>query len=149
MPTLSEQLADLSLRVGDMEARIMAFKSEKNEMRGNKVVSLKADANAAQERLTSELQATDHQISAPWAAFATAIKAKANAVRAMIGEEVDTTDPKRARKRAVRLEVNAEHSLRFALLAIEDAELAVAEAIDAGIHADAVDPHQGPKTEQR
>ena len=145
MPTLSEQLADLSLRVGDLEARIMAFKREPKQMRDNKVAAMKADAEAAQEHLTSELQATGNEICSAWAGFAQAMKAKASTVRTMIGEEVDAADPERAQERAVRLEANALHSLSFALVAIEDAELAVAEAIDAEIHAETVDRHHGSK----
>ena len=56
----------------------------------------------------------------------------------MIEAKKDAIDAERAGDRADRLEFNAVHSVNFALLAIEDAELAVAEAIDARIRSDAL-----------
>ncbi len=138
MPSLSEQLADLSVRVGDIEARVAAFKNEQKEMRDKKVSAMKAEVEAAQDRLTSSIQEKSDEIASAWAEFNQSMKAKADAVRSTIEAKKDAIDAKRAEDRADQLEFNAAHSVNFALLAIEDAELAVAEAIDARIHADSL-----------
>ncbi len=138
MPTLSEQLADLSVRVGDIETRVAAFKHEQKEMRDQKVDALKSEVKAAHERLTSSIQTKGDEISSAWADFNQSMQAKAAAVRSTIEAKKDANDAERAQDRADRLEFNAAHSISFALLAIEDAELAVAEAIDARIHADSL-----------
>ena len=138
MPTLSEQLADLSVRVGDIEARIAAFKDGQKEMRDKKVEALKADVEAAHDRLTSSFHTKSDQISSAWAEFHHSVEAKAHAVRSTIKAKKDAIDVKRAADRADQLEFNAAHSVSFALLAIEDAELAVAEAVDARIFADSL-----------
>ena len=107
-------------------------------MRDKKVNAMKAEVEAAQDRLTSSIQEKGDAIASAWADFNESMQAKAEAVRSTIEAKKDAIDAKRAEYRADRLEFNAAHSVSFALLAIEDAELAVAEAIDARIHSDSL-----------
>jgi len=127
-----------SARVGDIEARVAAFKNEQKEMRDKKVDAMRAEVKAAQDRLTSSVQEKGDEIASAWDEFNQSMKAKADAVRSTIESKKDAIDAKRAEDRADRLELNAAHAVSFALLAIEDAELAVAEAIDARIHSDSL-----------
>jgi len=136
VPTLSEQLSDLAERVGDIEARIEAFKNEQKEMRERKVAAIRAEVKASQDRLTSAILEKRGEISSAWAQFNQSMEAKADAVRSKIVAKKEAIDLKRAQDRADHLEFNAAHAVGFALVAIEDAELAVAEAIDARLHAD-------------
>lgn len=136
MTKLSEKLADLSARVGDIEARAEAFRTEQTEKRDLKVAELQAEVAARQERLQTAVAAKGDEISSAWGNFNGAMRARAEAVRQQIAAKKDAADANRAERRAERLELNAALAIDFALVAMEDAELAVAEAIDARLLAD-------------
>ena len=138
MTTLSTKLNDLSVRVGDIEARAEAFKAEQQEKRDEKVAAMKADVQERQDKLQSAVQSKGDEISSAWGAFNQSMKARADSVRSKIEAKKDAADAGRANRRADRLEANALFALDFALVAMEDAELAVAEAIDARLYAEAL-----------
>ncbi|MFA3920686.1 hypothetical protein [Ruegeria hyattellae] len=136
MTKLSDKLADLSVRVGDIEARADAFKSEQKEKRELKVATMKADVQAQQDKLQTVVQSKSDEIASAWAALNQSMRDKATSVRKEFEAKKDAIDATHAEHRADRLEFNAALAIDFALVAMEDAELAVAEAIDARIQAD-------------
>lgn len=138
MTPLSDQLAELSERVRDIEGRISVFKNEQSQVRAEKVDALKSRVEKTQDRLTTTLGAKSNEISSAWAEFNRSMQAKASAIRTAVVEKKDAIDASHAQDRADRLEYNAVQSVDFALLAIEDAELAVIEAVDARIHAESL-----------
>ncbi|WP_299640258.1 hypothetical protein, partial [uncultured Ruegeria sp.] len=69
MTKLSYKLADLSTRVGDIEARAEAFKAEQQEKREQKVVAMKADVQAQQDKLQAAVRSNSDEIASAWAAF--------------------------------------------------------------------------------
>ncbi len=135
MTPLSEQLAELSKRAADVESRVEAFKKDAEDMREAKVAKLKADVESAQNRFESSVAAKKDEVTSAWAEFNTNMKARADKVKAEIEAKKEVIDKGRAERRAGRLEDNAAASIAFALLAMEDAEYAVAEAVDARLHA--------------
>ncbi len=136
MAKLSEKLADLSARAGDIEARAEAFHSEQQDKRDQKIAELKADIEAQQDKMQSAVQAKGDEISSAWSSFNASMRDKAGAVRAQIEAKKDAVDAGRAARRAERLEYNAMLTIDFALAAMDEAELAVIEAIDARAHSD-------------
>ena len=136
MTQLSEKLADLSIRVGDIEARAEAFQAEQKNKRDQKVAELKADVEARQAQIQSTVEAKGDEISSAWSNLTQSVQEKAAAVRAQIDVKNDAIDASRANRRAERLEFNAMLAIDFALAAMEDAELAAIEAFDARMHAD-------------
>ncbi|MGV6802712.1 MAG: hypothetical protein ACWA49_00800 [Ruegeria sp.] len=138
MTKLSDKLADLSVQVGDIEARAEAFKAEQQEKREQKVAAMKADVRAQQIKLQAAVQSTSDEIASAWAAFNQSMQDKTVSVRNEIEARLAAIDAGRAEHHADRLEFNAALAIDFALVAMEDAELAVAEAINARLHSDAL-----------
>lgn len=139
MIPLSEQLAELSKRAAAVEQRVEAFKQETEDMRDAKVAKLKADVESAQDRFESSVGAKKSKVTSAWAEFNASMKARAEKVKTEIDAKKEAVDKGRAERRAGRLEDNAAASIAFALLAMEDAEYAVAEAVDARLHAKSFD----------
>lgn len=136
MTKISEKLGDLSVRVGDIEARAEAFTSECEETRNQKVAELQANAKSQRDRIESAVQSKGDEISAAWTSLNQSMCEKAERVYKQIEAKKDTVDATRARDRADWLEANAMLAIDFAIAAMEDAELAAAQAIDARLHAD-------------
>ena len=138
MTRLSDKLADVSVQVGDREARAEAFKAEQQEKREQKLAAMKADVRAQQDKLQAAVQSKSDEIASAWAAFNHSMQDKAVSVRNEIEARLDVIDAGRAERHADRLEFNAALAIDFALVAMEDAELAVAEAVNARLHSDAL-----------
>lgn len=136
MSKLSEKLADLSIHVGDIEARAEAFTLEQEAKRDAKVTEMRAEVAARQENLQAAAKGKADEIASAWTAFNASMRARAEGVRTQIEAKKDAVDAARALRRADRLEVNAILAIEFAIVAMQDAELAAAEALDARIYAE-------------
>ena len=136
MTRLADKLADLSVIVGDIEARAEAFGKEQNAKRGEKIAELQSGANATRELIAGEIQSKQDQITSVWSEFHDAILARDRVIREQDREANKSLGAHRTEVIARRLETHAEYSLGFARAAIEEAELAVSEAIDARIRAE-------------
>ena len=139
MANLSEQLSDLSTRVAKIEARAAEFKQASQDQRDAKVRELKAGVEAARAQFTSNVQSVNEDISSSWSALNQNLKSGVEKIRSDITAKKDAMDASRAKTRADRLEDNAVASLGFAILAMEEAELAAVEAVDARLHAESLE----------
>lgn len=139
MANLSEQLSDLSARVAKIEARAAEFKHASQDQRDAKVRELKAGVEAARAQFTSNVQSVNEDISSSWSALNQNLKSGVEKIRSDITAKKDAMDASRAKARADRLEDNAVASLGFAILAMEEAELAAVEAVDARLHAESLE----------
>ncbi len=135
MTSLSEKLNDLSVRVGDIEARAEAFTREQQAKRDEKVAKMRSEVAARQDNLQAAVQDKGDEIASAWTAFNQSMRDRADSVRGQIEAKKDAIDAARAKRRADRLEYNAILAIDFALIAMEEAELSVAEAFDARIYA--------------
>ncbi len=138
MVSLSEKLYDLSVGVGDIEARADAFKAEQQENRDKRINDLRRKTQERQDALCSAVQAKGDEISSAWNALNQSMQVRAEKVRTEIEAKKNAVDAERAIRRAEHLEENAVLAIEFAAVAMEDAELAVVEAIDARVHAEAL-----------
>ena len=136
MAQLLDKLADLSVRVGDLEARAEAFKRSQQKRRDRKVAQMKAEVQARQDKLQALAEANSDEIASAWTELNQSMRLKAERTRKQIEARKGAIDSGRAERRAVRLELNAMLAIDFASLAMGEAELAVAEAVDARIQAD-------------
>lgn len=139
MKPLSEQFGELSKRAAEVEARVEAFKQETQDKRDEKVAAMKADVESAKSRFETSVTAKKDEVTSAWTEFNASMEARVDKVKAEIEAKKEAIDKDRAARRAGKLEDNATASIAFALLAMEDAEYAVAEAIDARLHAESFD----------
>ena len=135
MPSLSEKLADLAVRVGDVEARAEAFCFEQLQVREQKVEEMRGEIRARKDKLESTVQAANDGISSAWNTFIQSTHDRAEQVRAQIEAKKGAMELERAQRRAERLQHNAILAIDYATLVMEETELAVAEAFQAQIHA--------------
>jgi len=138
MTKLSEKLADLSARIGDLEARAEAFKAEQQDKRDRKVKELQDQVQAQWNELESAVSSKTDGVAEAWSSLNLSMREKAEAIRAQVEEKKDAFDATRADHRANRLEYNAQLAIDFAIVAMEEAELAAAEAIDARLYSDSL-----------
>ena len=139
MANLSEQLSVLSARVANIETRAAEFKQASQDQRDAKVRELTASVEAARAQFTSNVQSVNENISSSWSALNQNLKSGVEKIRSDITAKKDAMDASRAKARADRLEDNAVASLGFAILAMEEAELAAVEAVDARLHAESLE----------
>jgi len=133
---LSEQLSALSDRVSSLEERANQFKSDTQVKRDEKIAEIQSDIEAKRSKFEADIQRIGDKASASWAALGEDLKSRTNSVRTAVETRKEAIDLKRAQNRADRLSENAEAALVFVALAIEEAELAIIEAVDAQLHAD-------------
>ena len=138
MATLSERLEELAKRAAHVEQSAAALKSETEEKRDEKIAALKADVESKRSSIESSVKGKGDQISNAWASFNANAKARADSVVSAVKAKKEAVEASHANNRADRLELNADNAVEFALLSMYEAEYAVAEAIDARIHADSL-----------
>ncbi|MEO9573576.1 hypothetical protein [Tateyamaria sp.] len=136
MANLSEKLADLAVIVGDIEARAEAFGREQKSRRKEKIADLRKTAKSARDQAIGAAQSKQDQVSIAWSELHKSMVEREQKVRHQIEETKRSTDRSRAEDLANRLEANAEHALGLARVSIEEAELAIAMAVDARTQAE-------------
>lgn len=139
MTKLSEQLADLSARAASVENRVEALKSETLEKRDAKVAELKTGVETARSTFENSVKSKGDAITNAWADLTAGMKARAEAVKSSVLAKKDAVEAGHARLRADILEEDAASAIAFAILAMDDAERAAAEAMDARLIADSFD----------
>lgn len=133
---LSQQLADLSVHAKSAEDVWAVAQKQAHD----KVVSLKMQAHAAAK---SAVEKVEHDIKGAADSAArdlTVVKAKItadkNALKSYVAEAKHDFDVKRAENRAERLEWDAGFAIDYAIAAIEQAKLAVLDAVDGRLAAE-------------
>ena len=131
MKALSQQLSELSLRAKSVEDSFAAAEKEAKE----KVAARKAEAlttaKAAVERVNKQIQAVGASAAKDWSALQAKIVADMNAVMTYAAGAKHDLDAKRAEHRAELMEWDAGFAIDYAIAAVEQAKLAVLDAIDA------------------
>ncbi len=127
---LSEQLSDLSVHVKDAEDAASAAEKEAHD----KIVARKEQARAAVktaiEKVNQEVKSAGKSAARDWNTVKAKIAADMNALKADVAEVKHEHDVKRAENRADRLEWEAGFAIDYAVASVEQAKLAVLDAID-------------------
>jgi hypothetical protein len=133
---LSEQLADLSVRAKSAEQALDAAEKEAHE----KVAARKGQAHAAAtkavEKVNQEVKSANDTATRNWATVKAKITDDINHLKADFAEKKHERDVKRAESRAGRLEWEAGFAIDYAVASVEQAKLAVLDAVDGRLAAE-------------
>jgi hypothetical protein len=133
---LSEQLSDLSVRAKSAEQALDAAEKEAH----NKIVARKEQAYAAAtkavEKVNQEVKSANDTATRNWASVKAKIADDMNHLKADIAHHKHDRDVKRAASRADRLEWEAGFAIDYAIASVEQAKLAVLDAVDGRLAAE-------------
>ena len=136
MAKLSEQLADLSVRAKHAEDAISAAQKEAHDKVMARREQAHAAATAAAEKVERNIKSASDSVKSAgdavtkkWTAFQTKISNDMQSIKEGIAQKKHDLDVRQAEKHADRLEWVAELSVDYAIVAVEQAELAVLDAV--------------------
>ena len=133
---LSELLADLSVRAKSAEDALTAAQKEAHD----KIVARKAHARAAAttavENINQQMKSAGDNAAKDWSTVKAKITADMNALKAGVADVKHDRDVKRAKNRADRLEWEAGFAVDYAIASVEQAKLAVLDAVDSRMEAE-------------
>jgi hypothetical protein len=133
---LSEQLADLAVRAKSAEDAFDGAQKEAHD----KLEARKHEARAAAENAIARVDQEIRAGAAPMAKDLSAVKAKVaadmNALKANVATAKHKLDVKMADKRADELEWEAGFAVDYAIASVEQAKLAVLDAVDGRLAAE-------------
>ena len=133
---LSEQLADLSGRAKSVEDAFAAAQKEAHEKLEARKDQARAAARNAMERVDQEIQAVAGSVAKDLSAVKAKVSADMNALKADVQRAKHKLDIKVSEKRAEELEWEAGFAIDYAIASVEQAKLAVLDAIDSRLAAE-------------
>ena len=134
---LSEQLADLSVRAKNLETAVMAAQKEGQEKLVSRTAEARASATAAVDKVKQSVKAASDAGSAKWGAMEAKLGADMDALKTRLSEKKRAIDATIAEHEAEDAEVDAGFAIDYAIASIEQARLAVFDAISARLDAEA------------
>jgi hypothetical protein len=133
---LSEQLADLSVRAKSAEQALDSAEKEAHD----KIVARKEQAHAAAtkavEKVNREVKSANNTATRNWSAVKAKIADDVSHLKANVAHAKHEHDVKRAENKADRLEWEAGFAIDYAIAAVEQARLAVLDAVDGRLAAE-------------
>jgi hypothetical protein len=133
---LSEQLADLSVRAKSAEQALDSAEKEGHD----KIVARKEQAHAAAtkavEKVNQEVKSANETATRNWSSVKAKIADDVNHLKANVAHAKHEHDVKRAENKADRLEWEAGFAIDYAIAAVEQARLAVLDAVDGRLAAE-------------
>ena len=133
---LSEQLADLSVRAKNTEDAVAAAEKEAHEKVTARKEQAHAAATAAVAKVNEQIKSVNDSAASTWNTAKAKIAADMNKLKADVANVKHDHDLKRAESRADRLEWEAGFAIDYAIASIEQARLAVLDAIDGRLDAE-------------
>jgi hypothetical protein len=127
---LSEQLADLSVRAKHAEDSFAAAQKEAHDKIAVRKQQARAAATTAVEKVNQEIKSAGDSAARDWNTVKAKVAADMSALKADVAETKHEHDVKRAEKRADRLEWEAGFAIDYAIASVEQAGMAVLDAID-------------------
>ena len=136
MKPISEQLAELSVRAKSAEDAMAGAQKEAHDKFEARKEQARAAAKSATEKIDRELKSVGNSATKNWDAVRAKIAADVAGLKANIAEAKHEHDVKRAENRADRLEWEAGFAIDYAIASVEQAKLAVLDAIDGRVAAE-------------
>ena len=133
---LSEQLADLSVRAKHAEDAFSAARKEAHDKIEARKQKARADAATAVEKVNQRIKSANSDAERDWNVLKAKVAADVAALKANVTDAKHNHDVKRAQRRADRLEWEASFAIDYAVASVEQANLAVLDAIDGRIEAE-------------
>ena len=133
---LSEQLADLSVRAKHAEDAFSAAQKEAHDKIEARKQKARADATTAVEKVNQKIKSANADTVRDWNALKVKVAADVAGLKANVAAAKHNHDVKRADRRADRLEWEAGFAIDYAISSVEQAKLAVLDAIDGRVEAE-------------
>ena len=133
---LSDQLADLSVRAKNAEQALDAAEKEAHDKIAARKEQAHAAATKAVEKVNQEVKSANDTATRNWSAVKAKIADDMNHLKADIAHHKHERDVKRAASRADRLEWEAGFAIDYAIASVEQAKLAVLDAVDGRLAAE-------------
>jgi len=126
---LSEQFADLSVRAKNAEDAVNAASEEVHDKIELRKDEARAAAAKATEKVKQEIQNARDTAVRNWTAVRAKIAADVDGLKARVAEAKCDVDVRHAENRADRLEWEARVAIDYAIASVEQAKLAVLDAV--------------------
>ena len=133
---LSEQLADLAVRAKHTEDATAAAEKEAHDKIVARKEQARAAATTAVEKVNQEIKTVNGNTARDWNTVKAKIAADMTALKADVAQAKHDRDVKRAQNRAEQLEWEAGFAIDYAIASVEQAGLAVLNAIDGRVQAE-------------
>jgi hypothetical protein len=142
---LSDQLADLSVRVRNVENAVIAAEKEGHDKMVARTAEARVAATEAVDKVKQSVKAAIDAGSTRWGAIEAKIGADMEALKMRASEKKRAIDARIAEHEAEDAEKNASFQIDYAIASVEQAKLAVFDAISARIDAEAAKaPRKSP-----
>jgi hypothetical protein len=135
---LSEQLAEMSVRAKSAEDSVAAAKKEAHEKFEARREQAHAAATAATEKVNQEVKSVKDTATRNWNALQAKVDADIQNLKAGIAQRKREREAGRAESNAERLEWEAGFAIDYAVASIEQAKLAVLDAIAGRVEAEEI-----------
>jgi hypothetical protein len=136
MKPLSEQLADMSVRAKSAEDTMAAAQKEAHDKLVARKEQARTAATNAVEKVNQQIKSVEDFSSQHWNAMKAKIAADMDALKTRVTTQKHERDVKRAERLADQLEWEAGFAIDYAIASIEQAKLAVLDAIDGRLAAE-------------
>jgi hypothetical protein len=133
---LSEQLADLSVRAKNTEDAVTAAEKEAHDKIGVRKQQARAAATAAVEKVNQEIKSAGNTATRDWNSVKAKIASDMTNLKADAAHAKHDFDARYAENRAERKEWEAGFAIDYAIASVEQAKLAVLDAIDSRAEAE-------------
>jgi hypothetical protein len=135
---LSKQLAELSVRAKNVEDTVAAAEKEARDKVEMRREQAHAAATAAIEKVNQQVKTFKDTTSKNWNALQAKIAADIDSLKAGIAERKHERDVRRTENYAERLEWEAGFAIDYAVASIEQAKLAVLDAVAGRVQAEEI-----------
>ena len=132
----SEQLAELSVRVKNTETAVAAAQKEAHDKIETRKQQARAAATTAVEKVNQEVKSAGDNAARNWSAVKAKIAADMTTLKANVAEKKHQHDVNSAERHADRLQWEAGFAIDYAIASVEQANVAVLDAIDGRVDAD-------------
>jgi hypothetical protein len=138
MKKLSESLKELADHVAKMEKKVAAAEKQNQEKMQAAIDASKADAQARQDEFKAKVSEGKAAAASQWEDLQANHNRQVAQIKSNIEAKKDALELNRATFRADDAEAYADASIAFAIMALDDAEIATLEAIGARAYADSL-----------
>jgi hypothetical protein len=133
---LSEQLADLSVRAKNAEDTVAAAEKEAHDKIVARKEQARTAATAAIEKVNQEAKSAHDSAAKNWNTVKAKIAADMSTLKAKAASVKHNIDVKTAEHHADEMEWEAGFAIDYAIASIEQAKLAVLDALDSRVQAE-------------
>ena len=136
MKPLSEQLADLSVRVKNTEDAVAAAQKEAHDKVVARVAQAQAAAEQAVQKVNQDIKSASDTASSKWNGLKAKIAADMDDLKSKVAQRKHDLDVKSAANHSKLLDEYASLAIDYANASIEQAKVAVLDAIVGHIEAE-------------